>query len=93
MKPVKVTVEGERLEAQKALCDKIIERAGVMMAEEVGAPVPMILDRLLTYAGVCACTRNGSPETARIFRQLADNIEAGVFHSITGEGDENAKRH
>lgn len=93
MKPVKVTVEGERLEKQKALCDTIIQRAAVLMVEEVGATVPMMLDRLLTYAAVQACTLDGSPKTAVEFHRLADKIAGGVFHSVTGEGEENSKRH
>lgn len=69
----------------KAYCDQAIQMAAECMVAS-GAPIDMILDRLLTYAGAQACSMNGSPATAKVFRVLANNIEAGAFHSITGEG-------
>lgn len=93
MTPKKVTIESEREAATKAACDQIIHRAARMMVEGAGAPIPMMLDRLLTYAAAQACSIDGSPRTAEVFRRLADNIEAGLFHSVTGEGDENGRRH
>ncbi|WP_024588151.1 hypothetical protein [Aliihoeflea sp. 2WW] len=88
MKPRKVTVEGEIEERRRAACDLILERATKMMVDEAEAPVAMVLDRLLTYAAAQACKIDGSPLTAKNFRMLADRIEAGIFHSITGEGRE-----
>ena len=79
--------------AKSAACDLVIERAAVMMAGEVGASVEMILDRMLTYAAAQAATIDGSPRTATVFRELADKIEGGLFHSITGENNPNAGRH
>ena len=93
MTPKKVTIESEREERQKALCDTIITRAAHMMIDEVKAPMPMMLDRLLTYAAAQACSIEGSPKTAAVFRRLADNIEAGIFHSITGEDLKPGERH
>lgn len=93
MKPKKVTVQSEAEERQKAACDLIIARAARMMVDEVKAPVPMMLDRLLTYAAAQACSIDGSPRTAAAFRLLADNIDGGVFHSITGEDQANGSRH
>lgn len=70
----------------KIACDTIIERAAVMMVAEVGASIPMMIDRLLTYAAAQAATMEGSAVTAEHFRRFADEIESGLFWSITGEG-------
>lgn len=80
-------------EQRKAVCDQLIERAAEMMVEGAGAPIEMMIDRMLTYAAAQACTLQGSPATARTFRRLADNIEAGCFHRITGEGSPHGARH
>ncbi|RUW81491.1 hypothetical protein [Mesorhizobium sp. M2A.F.Ca.ET.067.02.1.1] len=79
--PIPTTIEGQR----KAFCDIIVERA-VDLMQSSGAPAGMILDRLITYAAAQACTIDGSPKAAHAFRHLADQIDAGVFHSVTGEG-------
>ncbi len=78
--PRKVTVESER----KERCDLIVERAVALMVEG-GAPLEVVIDRLLSYGAAQACLTRGSVATAKVFRQLADNIEDGVFHSLTGE--------
>ena len=93
MKPKKVTIESEQDERRKALCDEIQHRAAKMMVEEVGVSIPMMLDRVLTFAGAQACTLDGSPKTAAAFRQFADKIDAGLFHSITGEGKPRGRGH
>ena len=93
MKPKKVTIESEREERKKALCDTIITRAATMMIAEVGASMPMMLDRMLTYAAAQACSIDGSPRTAAVFRDLANNIEGGLFHSVTGENGQGGSRH
>lgn len=62
-------------------CDRIVELAAEAMVEE-GAPVPMILDRMLTYAAAQACQIDGSKNTATVFRQLAANIESGIFDHL-----------
>lgn len=81
MKPRKASPDGER----KELCDLIVERAAAAM-EETGAPIEMILDRLLTFAGAQAFMRHGKARTAEIFRELAENIENGVFDQLSGQG-------
>ncbi|MDF8353221.1 hypothetical protein [Ensifer adhaerens] len=93
MKPKKTTIEGERDERRKALCDEIIHRAAKMMVEEVGASMGMMLDRVMTFAAAHACTIDGSPKTATAFRDLADKIEEGIFHSVTGEGNSHGRTH
>jgi hypothetical protein len=57
------------------------------------ASISIVFDRLLTYAAAQACTMEGSPRTAEVFRRLADNIERGAFHSVTGEGKPGGGRH
>lgn len=93
MKPKKVTIESEAEERRMAACDLIVSRAARMMVDEAGASVGMVLDRLLTYAAAQACVNEGSPHTAKAFRYFADRIEAGLFHSVTGENDRSAARH
>lgn len=72
-------------EAKKIACDAIIERAAEMMVGSVGASIPMMIDRMLTYAAAQAATLEGSAVTAQHFRRFADSIEDGLFWSITGE--------
>lgn len=86
MKPKKVTIESEAEERQKQFCDLVISRAAELAASEAGAPVPMILDRMMTYATAQAAVNDGSSKTAAALRVVADKIEAGLFHSLTGEG-------
>lgn len=67
------------------LCDEIIARAARMMVADVGANIPMMLDRLLTYAAAQIVSMDGSRDAAQIFRRLADNIEAGAFATLEGK--------
>lgn len=86
MTPKKVTIEGERAERLKTLSDEVVSRAAHMIVDEVGAPMPMMIDRMITYAAAQACKIDGSANTAALFREVADKIDAGLFHSVTGEG-------
>ncbi|WEX87182.1 hypothetical protein PZN02_003549 [Sinorhizobium garamanticum] len=72
-------------EMKKHACDAIIERAAEMMVAGAGASIPMMIDRMLTYAAAQAATLEGSAVTAEHFRRFAENIEGGLFWSITGE--------
>ena len=93
MKPKKVTVESEREERKKAACDLIVHRAAVMMTQEAGATLEMMLDRVITYAAAQSCKLAGSPATASMFRDVAAKVDAGVFHSVTGEGERDGRHH
>lgn len=93
MKPKKVTVEGELEERKKAFCDEVIHRAGKLMIEDAGASMGMMIDRLITFAAAHACTIDGSPNTAAMFREVASKIDAGLFHSVTGEDARGKARH
>lgn len=93
MKSKKTTIEGEREQHMKALCDQILHRAACMMVEEVGVSVSVMLDRMLTYSAAQACSIDGSANTAVVFRVLADRIDAGLFHSVTGENDQSGSKH
>jgi hypothetical protein len=63
---------------RRKFCDVTITRAAELMIEN-GADVPMILDRLLTYATAQACSIDGAFNTAKMFRHIADQIDAGTF--------------
>lgn len=93
MNPKKTTVEGEHEERMKGLCDEIVYRAGCMMLERVGAPMGMMLDRMLTFAAAHAVSSDGPTKAAAVFRQCADLIDAGVFHSQDGENLDGGSKH
>ena len=65
-----------------AFCDGITHRAATMMIEEGGASLEMVIDRLLTFAAAQAVSIDGSEQTAKVFRQLADRIQQGAFARI-----------
>lgn len=66
-------------------CDLVVDRALALMLEH-GASVSLALDRMLTHCAGYAAAVDGSAHAAASFRQMADRIEAGLFHCITGEG-------
>ncbi|WP_234890364.1 hypothetical protein [Agrobacterium vitis] len=88
-----MTIEGEKNERLKAFCDAVITHAAAMMTEDAGAPVEMVLDRILTFAGAQVSKIEGSPRAAAVFREVADQIDAGLFHSVTGETKNPRKGH
>ena len=69
-------------EAQRKFCDLTLSRATELMHEEGGAPVPMILDRLLTYSAAQASAIDPDG-AADLFRHIAAQIEAGKFAHVT----------
>ena len=71
---------------QKRACEVTIDRMGRFLLGQVGAPPAMVLDRMMTFVAAQACAADGSEVTAAAFRRFADQIDAGVFHSVTGEG-------
>lgn len=93
MKPKPTSAAIERAEDRKHQCDQIIYRAARMMVEGNGASIEMMLDRMLTFAAAQACRVDGSPKTAAAFRLYADRIEAGLFHSVTGEKPKSGDMH
>lgn len=76
----------------KEACDLIVVRAVELMVLRLGTPMPMMLDRILSYAAAQTCSIDGKPAAARMFRSLADNIEAGRFDTYPGEGQHTDKR-
>jgi uncharacterized protein len=70
----------ERTEAdKKKLCDLVVEQAAQMMVVGFGAPIPMMVDRLLTYGAAQIASMHGSAHTAEVLRHLARNVEGGVL--------------
>ncbi|WP_060539392.1 MULTISPECIES: hypothetical protein [unclassified Ensifer] len=85
-KPMKAKPNKTEAEAGKrALCDQMLYGSAKLIMADVGVSLPMLLDRMLTFAAVQASVNEGSPRAAARFRQLADRIEAGALHSLTGE--------
>lgn len=72
----------------KAVCDRLVELAAESM-QEAGAPLAMIIDRLVTYGVAQMVAVDGSEITARNFHMIAEKIGAGAFAQVTGE---NAQR-
>ena len=91
MKPVKTTIEGEQEEQRKAVCDEIIHRAASMMVDEVGASIPMMLDRLFTFATAQAYLIEGKKGAAAILREMAGNIDKGALDTL--QLDERSQKH
>ncbi|SFO91007.1 hypothetical protein [Tranquillimonas alkanivorans] len=74
-------------QSKKKACDRIVAKAAKEMVEGRGAPLGMMIDRMLTFAAAQAVRVEGSAKTAEKFRQLADKIEAGIFaHLESGQG-------
>lgn len=67
------------LSARKALCDQLMTGAARMMIDDVGASVPLMLDRILTFAAAQSCATDGKTKTAAAFREMASRIEAGAL--------------
>jgi hypothetical protein len=74
----------------RRLCDRLVTTCAEM-AVEGGASVPMLLDRMLTYAAAQAVVIDGSRNTAEVFRTLATTIEDGVFAHL--DPDRKGKSH
>ena len=68
----------ELLQDMRRACDEAVVAMARTLAQ-AGAPTPMILDRMLTYAAAQAVSIDGVENTATVFRQLADTIESGMF--------------
>jgi hypothetical protein len=67
-------------ETTRKFCDLTVTRAAELMHEQ-GASVPMILDRMLTYSAAQASVMDADG-AARMFRHVADQIEAGKFANL-----------
>lgn len=78
MKPKTARAETERVEVVKRQCDQIIYRAARLMVEGNGASVPLMLDRLLSFAAAQATATDGKMRAAEAFREMACRIEAGA---------------
>lgn len=72
------SAEIERVEQIKHQCDQIIYRAARLMVEGNGASVPLMLDRLLSFAAAQATATDGKAKAAEAFREMAVRIEAGA---------------
>jgi hypothetical protein len=73
----------------RAACDMVIERSAAMMVEELGAPIEMMLDRMLTYAGPSMCA-TGKPSRGdstgdHTGREARSGQSARCFDAIEGE--------
>ncbi|MER9217817.1 hypothetical protein NKI48_02625 [Mesorhizobium sp. M0644] len=75
MEPPKTSAEA----AQKALCDRLVEACAETMFNQIGAPVEMIVDRLVTYCVGQMVTVVGKDGAVRILRHVIQQVEDGVF--------------
>lgn len=71
--------------SSRALCDEIVARAAYLMLTEADADISMALDRMLTYCAAQAVSMDGNKTTAALFRNIAEQIEAGVFAHLEGK--------
>lgn len=72
------SAETERVKEITNQCDQIIYRAARLMVEGNGASVPLMLDRLLSFAAAQATATDGKEKAAEAFREMACRIDAGV---------------
>ncbi|WDR00883.1 hypothetical protein PSC71_09160 [Devosia sp. J2-20] len=73
----------------KQMCDLMVERATTMMANEAGAPVEMIVDRLLTFAIAQMASTYGRQEALNMLRFASDQVKAGKFDHLIHSGRPN----
>lgn len=70
----------------RALCDLIVTRAAELMAQEAGAPIEMIMDRMVTFAGAQTVATFGKADAVAMFEQAVASVESGAFdHLIPSE--------
>lgn len=68
----------EEVQTISRYCDGALYRAIEAMVES-GAPVPLVLDRIMTFAAAQAVSMTSSAETAQLLRKAASEIERGRF--------------
>jgi hypothetical protein len=74
----------ENDETLRATCDLIIERAVAMMLEQ-GGSLPMILDRLTTYAVAQTVAAYGLKEADNLLRVAAEALRTGSFDHLEAQ--------
>ena len=77
--------EADTADEQRRFCQQVATRSIHLMLD-AGVPMTVALDIMFTAAGAQAALAHGSDELARQLRLMADRVESGVFHQLTGEG-------
>lgn len=67
-------------------CDAAVYQLALDLLDH-GAPLPMILDRLVTFSIAHGVRDNGPEHVATVLREIADRVEAGVMASIEAQGE------
>lgn len=70
---------------EEQFCDKAVDFAARLMMEKYGIEFDIVIDRMLTFCAAHMCLRDSSMMAAEHFRDIADKLDAGMFHHITGE--------
>ncbi|WP_018688712.1 hypothetical protein [Ahrensia kielensis] len=68
----------EDIKTRRAI-DRTLHKCVEQMHHEMGAPISLIIDRLLTYALVTSISGIGSKETARRMRLFTERVDSGLL--------------
>lgn len=71
---------------RRAACEDIITGAAKLMVHEIRATVPQMVDRMLTFSAAQLCKSDGRGAASAMFRQIADQIDSGVFAAVEPKG-------
>lgn len=63
-------------------CDKAITAAARILIDDMGAPLDLVIDRLLTFAAAHMVVTGGKEHAAEAFRDCAETVEAGGFDHL-----------
>lgn len=62
--------------------DKAITAAARILIDDMGAPLELVIDRLLTFAAAHMVAVGGKEHAAEAFRDCAEAVEAGGFDHL-----------
>jgi hypothetical protein len=74
--------EQETETSRRQACDAIVARAAELMVEDMGAPLPMVIDRMLTFAIAQAVCIEGVEATGEAVRQMQAALDSGTFDHL-----------
>lgn len=63
---------------KQGICDKAVHGVAAGLVD-AGAPLTLIMERMLTFCAAHAVSNGGARMAANTFRSIADEIEAGAL--------------
>lgn len=71
---------------RKEACDDIITGAARLIVHDVGVTAAEMVDRMLTFSAAQLCKSDGRNAASATFRQIADQIDSGIFAAVEPKG-------